>query len=75
MARIRAQSTANAYDEQLYGLIRLAMRYQDEHDMRLTPKVRPTDVNPWREVVGNLYRARPYVRDQMHPEDRNETEG
>ena len=71
--RTRQQSKANEFDADLYRLIGTATRLQDEFDMSLR-NARPTGVNPWREVVGALYRARPYVRQQMHPHDRKDTE-
>ena len=76
MARTLAQKEANSFDADLYSLINKALAYQDIHDELTAMRgASPSGVNPWREVVGNLYRARPHVRQCMHPEDRKGTEG
>ncbi len=70
--RTKAQQQANVFDADLFRLILKATDYQDLRDKGWR---KPTivDVNPWREVVGKLYAARLFVRDEMHPDDREET--
>lgn len=72
-SRTKAQQQANVFDAELYGLICKAVDYQDLRDKGWS-KPAVVDVNPWREVVGKLYAARLFVRDEMHPDDRKETE-
>ena len=75
-ARTLAQKEANAFDAALYQLINKALAYQDVRDELMAfNRATTASTNPWREVVGALYRARPYVRQLMHPDDRKGTEG
>ena len=75
-ARTLAEKEANAFDADLYRLIGMAIAYQEVRDELMAMRgTKPEDVNPWREVVGALHRARPHVRQCMHPKDREGTEG
>ncbi len=73
--RTTAQKEADAFDADLHRLIRWATVSQDALDEFMAMRgATMSEVNPWREVVGALYRARPYVRQLMHPDDRKGTE-
>jgi hypothetical protein len=65
--RTTAERRADNFDAELYRLVCQATQYQDEWDNAGARS------NPWREVVGALYAARPHVRSLMHKDDLAET--